>query len=74
MAEQFFEQAAADNRLVLLDFGAEWCSTCKGVDRLLESAWPELDSRLLWVKVDIHLRPDLVERFKVLSVPTVVIL
>ncbi len=74
MAEQFFEQAATDKRLVLLDFGADWCSTCKVVDRLLESAWPGLDNRLLWVKVDIHQRPDLVERFGVLSVPTVVIL
>ena len=57
-----------------MDFGADWCSTCKVVDRLLESAWPGLDNRLLWVKVDIHQRPDLVERFGVLSVPTVVIL
>lgn len=74
MVEGFFEQAARDNKLVLLDFGAEWCSTCQVVDNLLEKAWPTLDSRLLLVKVDIHQRPDLAERLKVLSVPTVMVL
>ena len=74
MPEEFFQQAAADNKLVLLDFGASWCSTCKVVDRLLEGAWSSLDNRLLWVKVDIHQRSDLVERFGVLSVPTVILL
>mgnify|MGYP001565482610 CR=1 FL=1 len=61
MAEQFFEQAAAESKLVLLDFGAEWCSTCKIVDSLLEKAWPAFHPRLLLVKLDIHQRPDLVE-------------
>jgi len=70
----FVVQAAAENMPVLLDFGVEWCSTCKAVDRLLESARPGLDNRLLWVKVDIHQRPDLVEQFSILSVPTVILL
>jgi thioredoxin-like negative regulator of GroEL len=74
MREQFFAQAAAENKLVLLDFGAEWCSTCRVVDGILEKVWADLEPRLLWVKVDIHQRPDLVERFGVLSVPTVLIL
>lgn len=74
MAEQFLEQAARENKLVLLDFGAEWCSTCHLVDGILEKAWPRLENRLLWVKVDIHQRPDLVERFEVLSVPTIFLL
>lgn len=74
MAEPFLAQAAADNKLVLLDFGAPWCSTCKVIDGLLEKAWPKMDHRLLWVRVDIHERPELVERFKILSVPTLVVL
>ncbi len=73
MKEAFYEEAAKDGKLVLLDFGAEWCATCPAVDNLLEKAMPSLERRLLWVKVDVHRRPDLVERFGVLSVPTVVL-
>ena len=74
MKEAFYEEAAKDGKLVLLDFGAEWCSTCRVVDNLLEKTIPRLESRLLWVKVDVHQRSDLAESFRVLSVPTVVLL
>lgn len=74
MAEQFFEEAAKDGKLVLLDFGAEWCSTCRVMDKLLEKAMPSLEHRLLLIKVDVHQRSELAERFSVLSVPTVILL
>lgn len=73
MKEAFYEEASRDGKLVLLDFGAEWCSTCKVVDKLLDKAMPGLERRLLWVKVDVHQRSDLAERFGVLSVPTVIV-
>lgn len=74
MKEAFYEEAAKDEKLVLLYFGAEWCATCPAVDKLLEKVMPSLERRLLWVKVDVHRRLDLVERFKILSVPTVILL
>jgi len=74
MKEAFYEVAAKNGKLVLLDFGAEWCSTCQVMDNLLEKTMPSLDHRLLWVKVDVHQRSDLAERFGVLSVPTVILL
>lgn len=74
MKESFYKEAAKNGKLVLLDFGAEWCSTCRVVDSLLEKSMPNLEHRLLWVKVDIHQRSDLAEHFRVLSVPTVILL
>lgn len=74
MKEDFYIEAAKDGKQVLLDFGAEWCSTCRAIDSLLEKAMPNLEHRILWVKVDVHQRSDLAERFNVLSVPTVVLL
>lgn len=74
MKEDFFKKARQDSKLVLLDFGAPWCSTCTVVDRNLEKTWPELEKQLLWVKVDIHSEPEMAERFSILSVPTVLIL
>jgi thioredoxin 1 len=74
MKEAFYDEAAKEEKLVLLDFGAKWCATCPAVDKLLEKAMPSLEHRLLWVKVDVHQRSDLAERFGVLSVPTVILL
>lgn len=74
MKEAFYEEAAKERKLILLDFGAEWCTTCRVVDSLLQKAMPDLERRLLWIKVDVHRRSDLAERFRVLSVPTVILL
>ncbi len=53
MKEKFYEEAARDGKVVLLDFGADWCSTCRVVDNLLEKTVPKLEHQLLWVKVDV---------------------
>jgi thioredoxin 1 len=74
MSDSFFEQAAAQGKRVLLDFGAQWCGTCKGVDRLLEhDVLPSQSDRVLLVKVDVDERPDLAEKYAILSVPTLVL-
>ncbi len=73
MKEIFFDEAAKEGKLVLLDFGAKWWSTCQEVDNILEQAMLNLDHRLLLVKVDVNERSDLAERFGVLSVPTVIL-
>ena len=73
MKEIFYDEAAKAEKMVLLDFGATWCSTCQEVDNILERAMPDMDERLLCVKVDVNVRPDLAERFEVLSVPTVIL-
>ena len=74
MSDDYFEQAAAEGKVVLLDFGAKWCGTCKGVDRLLEQdVLPRKGDRVLMVKVDIEERPELAEKYRILSVPTLVV-
>jgi thioredoxin 1 len=73
MEEIFYDEAAKTGKLVLLDFGAKWCSTCQEVDNILEQAMPNLDHQLLCVKVDVNERSDLAEHFGVLSVPTVIL-
>jgi len=74
MPEELFEQAKQEGKLVLLDFGAEWCSTCKPVEAMLENDLaPKWAHKLILVKVDVHQRPDLAERYRILSVPTVIL-
>ncbi len=74
MSEAPFEEATAQGKVVLLDFGAPWCGTCKGVDRILENDFlPKHEDRVALVKVDVDARPDLAEKYGVLSVPTLIL-
>lgn len=74
MSDTFFEQASREGKRVLLYFRADWCSTCKPVEAFIEDEIiPERGDELLVAKVDVHQRPDLVERYNILSVPTVIL-
>lgn len=74
MEESFFEQARQEKKQVVLYFRADWCGTCPPVEAVLErEIMPRWGEHLLYVKVDVHQRPDLVERYHILSVPTVLL-
>jgi len=62
-------------KLTILDFGAPWCTACITIDRMLEKEiMPRWGEHLALKKVDVHEHPELREKYRVLSVPTVVVL
>lgn len=75
--DEAFEQAAAENKLVLLDFGAVWCPPCNqlAVEVLHDDAnAPELSGFVL-AELDVDLSESWTwkDRYKVGSYPTVVV-
>ncbi len=71
--EDIYAQAFTEGKQVVLYFRADWCSTCPPVDAALTEIVPQHSDRLALVKVDVHQRPDLVEKYNILSVPTVLL-
>lgn len=69
------DHAAAfrQGRPVVLYFRADWCSTCPPVEAALADIIPRHGDRLALVKVDVHQRSDLVEKYGIMSVPTVLL-
>lgn len=59
---------------VILEFGAPWCVPCKRMEPVLEQAREMLDGRVSLVKVDVDENPDLVVRYEILSVPTILLI
>lgn len=65
-----FDQAVnAGDDLVVVDFFATWCGPCKMLSPVFERM-SNTHQDVHFYKVDIDEEPDLAERFRVMSVPT----
>lgn len=63
--EQAFQQAQANNQLVLIDVYASWCPTCKKQTKILQEYFTEHpDSTLQVLVVDFDKQKDWVSYFK----------
>lgn len=54
--------------LYLVDFYAQWCGPCKMLSPILES----IEDKINIIKVDIDKFPLLANKYKVLSIPTLI--
>ncbi|MGL4317413.1 MAG: thioredoxin [Pseudomonas sp.] len=71
-----FEQLVIENSFhkpVLVDFWAEWCAPCKALMPLLAKIAEEYRGELLLAKVNCDIEQDIVQRFGIRSLPTVVL-
>src|SRR5471032_439264 len=71
-----FDQLVIENSFhkpVLVDFWAEWCAPCKVLMPLLKQITESYQGELLLAKVDCDAEQDIVARFGIRSLPTVVL-
>ncbi|WP_117213543.1 thioredoxin [Allorhizocola rhizosphaerae] len=61
------------DKLVLVDFWAEWCGPCRKVAPVLEEIANEMADRVTVVKLDIDANPETARAYRVMSVPTLTI-
>jgi thioredoxin 2 len=58
---------------VVVDFWAPWCGPCRTMAPELETAAREMAGRALVVKVNTDAVPELGERFRIMSIPTLAV-
>jgi thiol:disulfide interchange protein DsbD len=74
--EKGFEQAISQNKPLMVDFTAGWCSWCKKLDRdvFTDPELVKLSKQFVTVKVDTDKYPQDARLFKVQGLPTILFL
>lgn len=71
--ENFQKEILESSKPVLLDFFASWCGPCKMLSPIVDEIAEERDDIVVG-KVDIDEELELANEFKVMSVPTLVVI
>jgi thioredoxin 1 len=72
LTDENFEQTIQKNKLVLVDFWANWCGPCRALAPTIEELAKENSGKMLIGKLDVDENPAIAERFKVFSIPTMI--
>ncbi len=67
-----FDEAIASHRIALVDFWASWCGPCRSMAPDLEQVARESPDDVLIAKVDVDREAELVKRFGIKSMPTII--
>ena len=62
-----------ENKLILVDFWAEWCAPCKMLAPILEEISKDLGEKILICKVNLDENQDLASEFSIKSIPTLLL-
>lgn len=70
--DNFEQEILKADKMVLIDFYADWCGPCKGMTPALEKFAEENNGRVKVVKIDVDASPELAQAFGVRAMPTLV--
>ena len=72
-ADNFEEEVENSSLPVLVDFWAVWCGPCKMIAPIIDQLADEFDGKVKIAKLNVDVNRELAMRFKVMSIPTLML-
>lgn len=72
-AQEFDQVVSTSTVPVVADFWAPWCGPCRMVGPVLEKLASDHGDKVSVVKVNVDANQELAARYKVMSIPTVIL-
>ena len=66
----FDREVIQSDKLVIVDFWAEWCGPCKMIAPLLDEIARELSDKVKIVKVNVDQEQQIAQKFGIYNIPT----
>jgi len=73
VTKENFDSVRSSEKPVLLDFYADWCGPCRMVSPIVDEIAEE-NPQYLVGKINVDREPELAQKFKVLSIPTLAVI
>lgn len=70
----FKETALDSDKVVLIDFWAEWCGPCRMIGPVIEELHEEYGEKAIIGKVNVDDNPEISMKYGIRSIPTILIL
>ena len=65
-----YEAIAKENARLVVDCWADWCGPCRQMGPIFEKVAEDNSTKAAFGKMDCDKNPELVRRFKILAIPT----
>ena len=67
----FAAEAMASDKVVMVDFWAEWCGPCRAIAPIVEGLATKYDGKAVVGKLDVDSNPEVSLQFGIRSIPTI---
>ncbi|MFA7325532.1 MAG: thioredoxin [Candidatus Kapaibacterium sp.] len=68
--DKYLQLISNNEKLVLVDFNAEWCGPCKKLSPILDKLAKEYSSKIELVKIDVDHNPIIAKQLRIEGLPT----
>ena len=72
--ENFKTEVLESNKVVLIDFYADWCGSCKMMSPVIDEIANEVSENVKVCKLNVDEAQDIAIQYNVMSIPTLVII
>ena len=71
MSQADFDKLLQSDKLVLVDFYAEWCAPCKKMKPSLDEISQEMATKVVVIRIDADANPALCANLKIAALPVI---